>query len=153
MENITISKKTLKECIRTYYEEVNNYKKIKVNFDYQVHPRSLLERPLFRNKEEWDISDLYNVVCTTHVSGMGISNRRTYSFSHELESIHLLEVMKYSFSDEVFDVIEGEFSTKLRPSLLSPQKLIPSITGYNIKLKEKDHTHDSVTQKILEKKI
>lgn len=153
MEKITISKKTLKDCIKTYYSEVNNYQNVKIEFECHARESSILERASFRDKKEWTINDLYSVECMTHVSGTGVCSNKTYSFSHDLETHHLLEVMKYSFQEAVFDVAAVEFATKLRPSLLSPQRVIPSIVGFNIFLKEKDNSQSQETGKVMKKKI
>lgn len=151
MLEIFVPKKELVKKIKTYYEEVNHYQDIKVKFDCQVRPASLMERPLFRPDKKWSFEDNYVVSTNTKISGI-LNDKSKSQFSHELEPNHLQIIMEYSMDDDVYDIVNVDYATSIRPTLFSNKKAVASVSGLFVYVNEKSNAKTSFS-KVLEKSI
>lgn len=152
MIEIFIPKKELVKKIKAYYEEVNHYQDIKVKFDCQVRPASLMERPLFRPDKKWAFEDNYVVSTSTKISGI-LDDKRRSQFSHELEPTHLQTIMEYSMDDDVYDIVNVDYATSIRPTLFSNKKVAASVDGLFVYVNEKNNTKPASSNKVFEKSI
>lgn len=152
MIKVFIPKKDLVKKIQAYYEEVNHYHGIKVQFDCQVHTASLMEQPLWQTDYEWTSKDFYTASVKTKVSGT-LNDRNQSKFSHEIELCHLKTVMEHNMNDDVYDIAGVDYDTHIYPRIFSNQKVGASVRGLTVYLEEKDTTNDISSGKVIQKRI